>query len=70
MADRCALWQCESLLTLRGIVLVNPLALVLDWMPLGPLDAYLKENVLHVEVTELIEAASHIAKAVWFLVST
>lgn len=69
MADRCALWQCESLLTLRGIVLVNPLALVLDWMTLGPLDAYLRENLLHVEVAELIEAASHIAKAVWFLVN-
>ncbi|XP_035702306.1 tyrosine-protein kinase JAK2 isoform X2 [Folsomia candida] len=67
MADRCAVWQCESLLTLRGIVLVNPLALVMDWMPLGALDVYLKENVLHVEVAELIEAASHIAKAVWFL---
>lgn len=55
MADRCAVWQCESLLTLRGIVLVNPLALVMDWMPLGALDVYLKENVLHVEVAELIE---------------
>lgn len=68
MADRCVLWQCESLLPLRGIVLGNPLALVLDWMALGPLDTYLKENSLHVEVVELIEAASHIAKALWFLV--
>jgi hypothetical protein len=68
MADRCILWQCESLIPLRGIVLGSPLALVLDWMPLGPLDIYLKENSLHVEVVELIEAASHIAKAVWFLV--
>ncbi|CAL8096712.1 unnamed protein product [Orchesella dallaii] len=67
MADKCILWQCDSLINLRGIVLGNPQALVLDWMPLGPLDIYLKENCLHVESVELIEAASHIAKALWFL---
>lgn len=69
MADKCILWQCDSLLTLRGIVLGNPQALVLDWMPLGRLDLYLKENPLLAETVELIEAASHIAKALWFLVS-
>lgn len=68
MADKCILWQCDSLVNLRGIVLGNPQALVLDWIPSGRLDIYLKENNLHVENVELIEAASHIAKALWFLV--
>lgn len=68
MGDKCILWQSDSLVNLRGIVLGNPQALVLDWIPLGSLDIYLKENCLHVESVELIEAASHIAKALWFLV--
>ena len=69
MADSCVGWQCESLVSLRGIVLGNPQALVFEWVGEGlPLDTYLQNNHLHVELVELIEAASHIAKAVWFLV--
>jgi hypothetical protein len=55
---------------LKGVVLGNPQAMITEWMPFGPLDIYLQENLLHVKTPELIEAASHIAKAVWFLVST
>ncbi|CAG7733213.1 unnamed protein product [Allacma fusca] len=67
MADHCVLWQCDSLVALRGIVLGHPQAMVLDWMPLGPLDGYLKDNALFPENVELIEAAGQIAKALWFL---
>ena len=68
MVSRCVLWQCESLVQLKGVVLGNPQAMILEWMPYGPLDVYLHQNSLHVKTPELIEAASHIAKAVWFLV--
>jgi len=69
MTDRCVPWQCESLVAMRGIVLGSPQALVMEWMPLGPLNLFLKQNSLNMEVVELIEGASQIAKALWFLVS-
>lgn len=67
MASQCVIWQCDSLVSFRGIILGSPQAIVLDWMPLGPLDVYLRENSLFPENIELIEAACQIAKAVWFL---
>lgn len=52
-----------------GIVLANPLTLVMEYLALGPLDEYLQANKDDIQEVDLVEAATYLAKALWYLVS-
>jgi len=49
-----------------GIILDVNLSLIMEYLPLGPLDKYLKECDL--PVIDLVEAATNLAKALFYLV--
>ena len=52
---------------LLGISFV-PCSLVLELLPMGPLNKYLQGNRHIVKVADLVEAAACLASAVWYLV--
>ncbi|KAF5272860.1 hypothetical protein FQR65_LT00456 [Abscondita terminalis] len=59
--------QCGSIVRLYGITMNSPVAMVLEQLPLGPLDSYLRDNKFVVKVVDLIEASSNLASALWYL---
>lgn len=61
--------QSPVLVKLYGLSLNSPLGLVMELLPLGPLDAYLQHNSSRVKEVDLVEAANYLATALWNLVS-
>jgi hypothetical protein len=41
--DWCKVSECDALVQIMGITL-RPLSVVMEWVPLGPLDAYLSHH--------------------------
>ncbi|CAL1263363.1 unnamed protein product [Larinioides sclopetarius] len=64
--DKMLYWQHDAIVSTVGMILTNPTALVMEWLPYGPLDKYL-ENRTDVQEVDLIEAAYHLARALWYL---
>ncbi|KAF8794893.1 Tyrosine-protein kinase JAK2 like protein [Argiope bruennichi] len=64
--DKMLYWQHDAIVSTVGMILTNPTALVMEWLPLGTLDRYL-ENRTDVQEVDLIEAAYHLARALWYL---
>ena len=59
-------WRCKSIVHHYGIILNNSLSLIMECLPLGPLDRYLQAT--NVQLIDLIEAATNLANAVFYLV--
>lgn len=64
-------WSClqsSAIIKLYGITLVNPVSMVMEFVRLGPLDQFLKENKSILKTVDLVEATSTLASALWHLV--
>lgn len=61
--------QSPVLVRLYGLSLNSPLGMVMELLPLGPLDAYLQHNSPRIKEVDLVEAANYLATALWNLVS-
>ncbi|XP_059060811.1 tyrosine-protein kinase hopscotch [Achroia grisella] len=59
--------QSSSIVRLYGMTFNSPTALVLEYMPYGPLNEYLKSNVGKVKATELLKVSASVARALWDL---
>nr|ANA91281.1 Jak [Penaeus japonicus] len=57
--------NCECIVHIFGVAL-NPLALVMEFFPLGDLSSYL-QKIKSIEEVELVEAATYLARALWYL---
>lgn len=57
---------CDCVVTMHGVTL-SPLALVMEYLPLGPLDKYLMQHQATLKEVDLVEAATHLARALWYL---
>jgi uncharacterized membrane protein len=47
----------------------NPVSMVMEYLKLGPLDAYLLQNHANVKQADLVEASTCLATALWHMVS-
>lgn len=65
--QKCLFWRCETLVHIFGIVLDANLSVIMEYFPLGPLDQYLQVSDL--PVIDLVEAATNLAKALFYLVN-
>ncbi|XP_066947978.1 tyrosine-protein kinase hopscotch [Macrobrachium rosenbergii] len=66
MMNEVAFVNCECIVSILGVTL-TPLALVMEYLPLGPLDKYLQAQRVHMREVELVEAATYLARALWYL---
>ena len=66
MVQKSMFWRSETIVHMYGIILDVNLSLIMEYLPLGPLDQYLKECDL--PVIDLVEAATNLAKALFYLV--
>ena len=64
--QRGLFWRSETIVLIHGIILDTNLSVIMEYLPLGPLDRYLEENEL--PVLDLVEAATNLAKALFYLV--
>ncbi|GFY60177.1 tyrosine-protein kinase hopscotch [Trichonephila inaurata madagascariensis] len=65
--DKVLYWQHDVIVSTVGMVLTCPTALVMEWLPLGTLDRYIEENRMNLQEVDLVEAAYHLARALWYL---
>lgn len=70
MVNDCAFWHSETIVVTYGVMLANPLALITEYFPLGALDFYLQLNRSKLQEIDLVEAATYLANALWYLVSS
>lgn len=69
LAGRWAFLQSNSIVKLFGVTLTSPVAMMMEYLSIGPLDAYLKEHASDMKQVDLVEAGSYLANALWHLVS-
>jgi hypothetical protein len=69
MAEKWSLLNSSSIIRLLGVMIKNPVCLVMEDIPLGQLDVYLRENHSTIKVIDLVEACANLASALWHLVS-
>lgn len=65
--SKVMLWRSQVIVSAVGIILHNPIALVLESLPLGSLDEYLQNNASDLEEVDLLEATTYLATALWYL---
>ncbi|KFM64636.1 Protein-tyrosine kinase 2-beta, partial [Stegodyphus mimosarum] len=65
--DKILFWQHDAIISTIGMVLTNPTALIMEWLPMGTLDKYLQTHENKLRQVDLVEAAYHIARALWYL---
>ncbi|KAM3963253.1 tyrosine-protein kinase hopscotch [Aphomia sociella] len=59
--------QSSSIVRLYGMTFNSPTALVLEYMPYGPLNEYLKSNANKVKPLALMTVSASVARALWGL---
>lgn len=69
MAKNWALLHSSCIVRVLGVIIDNPVALVMEDVLFGPLDVYLRENRQIVKAIDLVEACANLASALWHLVS-
>ncbi|XP_054160186.1 tyrosine-protein kinase JAK2-like [Oppia nitens] len=57
----------DSVVTCKGITLCSPLAILLEYIPIGPLDAFLMANKQNLKLVDLVESISYLSRALWYL---
>ncbi|XP_069675687.1 tyrosine-protein kinase hopscotch [Periplaneta americana] len=67
LAGRWAALQSNAVVKLYGVTLSSPLAMVMEYLSLGPLDAYLRQHKQSLKQVDLVEAGAFLAKALWHL---
>lgn len=67
LAHQWAFLSSNAIVRLYGITLKSPISLVMEYVKLGPLDVYLRENKSLMKPVDLVEAASYLASALWHL---
>ncbi|KAH7966577.1 hypothetical protein HPB49_017871 [Dermacentor silvarum] len=65
--DRMLFWQCEAIVNSLGMVHSGSFGLVCEFLPLGSLDAYLRQHRSQLQAVDLVEAAKGLARALWYL---
>ncbi|KAG8180450.1 hypothetical protein JTE90_022795 [Oedothorax gibbosus] len=65
--DKILYWQHDAIVSTIGMILTNPTSLVMEWLPIGTLDKYLQSQQASLKEVDLVEAAYHIARALWYL---
>ncbi|GIY34753.1 tyrosine-protein kinase hopscotch [Caerostris extrusa] len=65
--DKFLYWQHDAIVSTIGMILTNPTALVMEWLPLGTLDQYLEKPSMSIQEVDLVESAYHLARALWYL---
>lgn len=58
----------SAVVRLFGLCVDTPTALVSEYFQLGPLDVYLRANKDKISFSNLVEAATYIATALWDMV--
>ncbi|KAG1677086.1 Tyrosine-protein kinase JAK2 [Nymphon striatum] len=59
-------WHCESIVSCIGLV-VKTSTLITEYFPLGSLDLFLQKAGSELQEVDLVEAASYLARALWYL---
>ncbi|GBP07978.1 Macrophage colony-stimulating factor 1 receptor [Eumeta japonica] len=67
LASKWACVQSSSIVRLYGITLSSPSAMVLEYLPYGPFDAYLRDNEEKVKPLHLKKVSTGLARALWDL---
>ena len=57
----------DSIVVCRGVTLCSPLSILLEYLPIGPLDAFLMTNKTTLKRVDLIESISYLSRALWYL---
>lgn len=68
MSKRWSSVSSSAIVRLFGLCVDTPTALVSEYFSLGPLDAYIRTNKDNVSFSNLVEAATFIATALWDMV--
>lgn len=64
--DWFKLSDCDAVVMALGVTLA-PVTIVMEWFSLGPLDSYLTAHKSELQQVDLLEAVTHMAKALYFL---
>ncbi|XP_071446998.1 tyrosine-protein kinase hopscotch [Hetaerina americana] len=67
LANRWSFLQSSSIVKLYGVTLSNPVTMVMEYLKLGPLDNYLRENKTQMKPVDLVEASTYLASGLWHL---
>ncbi|XP_028032400.1 tyrosine-protein kinase hopscotch isoform X1 [Bombyx mandarina] len=67
LASKWACIQSSSIVRLYGVTLSSPTAMVLEYLPYGPFDDYLRENGDRITPLHLKKVAAGLARALWDL---
>lgn len=68
LSKRWSSVSSSAIVRLFGLCVDTPTALVSEYFTLGPLDAYLRTNKDKVSFSNLVEAATYVATALWDMV--
>lgn len=68
LSKRWSSVSSSAVVRLFGLCVDTPTALVSEYFALGPLDDYLRKNKDKVSFSNLVEAATYIATALWDMV--
>lgn len=69
LSKRWSSVSSSAIVRLFGLCVDTPTALVSEYFALGPLDTYLRTNKDNVLFSNLVEAATYIATALWDMVN-
>ncbi|XP_017778377.1 PREDICTED: tyrosine-protein kinase hopscotch [Nicrophorus vespilloides] len=67
MAGKWAFVQSNVIVRFFGLTLTSQLSVILEFVRLGPLDQYLRDNINIIKAVDLVEAVSNLASALWHL---
>lgn len=67
MTRKWAFLNSSCVVRLLGVLINSPVSLVMEDIPFGPLDAYLRENRQVMKTIDLVEACANLASALWHL---
>lgn len=68
LSKRWSSVSSSAIVRLFGLCVDTPTALVSEYFALGPVDTYLRNNKDKVSFSNLVEAATYIATALWDMV--
>lgn len=57
----------ECIVSFLGVTLDTPLSLVMEYLPLGPLDEFIILNKSELKPVDLIESTTYFSRALWYL---
>ncbi|KAI5736172.1 hypothetical protein M8J76_000642 [Diaphorina citri] len=67
LIDRWCFLDCSTTVKLFGVTLSNPVSMICESLPYGALDMYLLNNVKTVQEVDLVQAATCLSSALWYL---